>query len=1091
LRPRTTFASLVLFCCFAFAAPACAGQTLVVDLSQADAPTQMLVTSIQGVVNRDPAAVGIYVVRGPQDAIWLSLYRGDIATVTPDELVAKVRDRLAGQVLYDPAQEHSVNLAAAAAAILNAALTTKDLGLKTLLDARGKWADRLSAYRYAVAQVMPEAATDRIALIGTGRTDLRDYLAKERVLAVDLDPRDREQASLLREILTRLKPGALVFGAPELAGDAELLQLLAERQDLLVPVSYAANLSFHSAHPAFAPLRQPTRLAPLAYQVMVTFVYEGGTDLGFALGPMRALWDDPARGTVPLGWTISPALLDVAPPVFQSYCAGAWRSGNDELVLGPNGPGYFAPSATSEWKPVLDRLAPWVRAGDLRTAAIADSGPGEGLQRALAQYANAGVRGALLGPGAKISSGLYGSLAVAAQAVRATDTFETLQAIRRAGETSKYIYVSVDPASLTPSDIAYIVGRLGPSYMVLRPREFLEVARQTTATHSQKPKKGTAAISEIALRPETPKPEDQVEVDATVRAQARLDSVQAVYTIAGAPVEWTVPLTPGPDDGYSGSLPPILGGGKITVRVRATDADNAITWSDPATFEVKAPDSDDDGLSDAVEKLLRTDPANPDTDADGWRDGNDRHPLLPDHFGATYLWPLAPPGDAPYVTEGGGKVTEHVRAVSGDQTVVYELPLSGAPPGSHAVFQAAVGGEYRLEASKDGKQWQEVGSASSDVPIAPGSWEIPADYMAAGSLRARLSSVRPGRTPERSEAAPGSKPQGGAPARLAGLSIAANPDGPSILMLGTDPDYPAVGLRTYVLATVFDPDGVAGVKLNYSINDGGTIAVPMEERGRSQVFAAEVHGAVDGDNVTYWVTATGGKGKVSASRVLSFHVGVVRQETISLLPERDCEGPWQLGIEWQGSRWSPGKDSTDMATINITGGAYRVWVLAAPRGGGIRVDLDGKPMGTSEPMARDGWQSLGTIDLARGKHEVSLTSASDARCGYAQVLVTQDRRTIPPEGAVRDLYNSVTVITPLPGETVAGLVSIEVTATGNVAAMECSVDGGNLGRQTAAPYRFRWNARRAAAGTHTIEVRAYDHADNLLLTTTLSAEIGK
>jgi len=1091
LRPRTTFVSLVLFCCFAFAAPACAGQTLVVDLSQADTPTQMLVTSIQGVVNRDPAAIGIYVVRGPQDAIWLSLYRGDIATVTPDELVAKVRDRLAGQVLYDPAQDHSINLAAAAAAILNAALTTKDLGLKTLLDARGKWADRLAAYRYAVAQVLSESATDRIALIGADRTDLRDYLAKERVLAVDLDRRDREQAGLLREILTRLKPGALVFGAPELAGDAELLQLLAERQDLLLPVSHAANLSFHSAYPAFAPLRQPTRLAPLAYQTMVTFVYEGGTDLGFALGPMRELWDDPARGTVPLGWTISAALLGVAPPVFQSYCAGAWRSGGDELVLAPNGPGYFAPSATTEWKPVLDRLAPWVRAGDLRTAALADTGPGEGLQRALAQYAKAGVRGVLVGPGAKISSGLYGSFAVTTQSVRATDTFETLQAIRRAAETSKYVYVSVDPASLTPSDIAYIVGRLGPSYMALRPQEFLEAARQTTATRAQKPKKGTAAITDMSLRPEAPKPEDQVELQATVRSQTKLDSVQAVYTIAGAPAEWAVPLTLGPDDGYSGSLPPLLGGGKVSVRVRAADADNRITWSDPMTFEVKAPDADDDGLSDAVEKLLRTDAANLDTDADGWRDGNDRHPLLPDHFTATYLWPLAPPGDAPYITEGGGTVSDGIRSIKGDETAVYELPLSGAPAGSRALLQVAVGGEYRLEASKDGKQWQDIGSASSDVPIALGSWEIPADYLAAGTLRVRFSSVRPGSTPERSEAAPGSKPQGGAPARLAALSIAAHPDGPSILLLGTDPDYPAVGLRTYVLATVFDADGVAGVKLNYSIDDGGTIAVPMQERGRSQVFAAEVLGVRDGDNVTYWVTATDGKGNLSASRTLSFHVGVVRQETISLLPVRDCEGPWQLGIEWRGSRWSPAKDSTDTATVNITGGAYRVWVLAAPRGGGIRVGFDGRPMGTTDAMARDGWQSLATVDLARGKHEVSLTSTDAARCGYAQVLITQDRRTTPPEGTVRDLYNSLTVITPLPGETVAGLVNIEATATGNVAAMECAVDGVNLGRQTAAPYRFRWNARRAAAGTHTMEVRAYDHADNLLLTTTLPVEIGK
>jgi hypothetical protein len=1053
-----------------------ARQILVVDLSSADAPTQMLVTSIQGVVNRDPSATGVYVVRAPADAAWLSLYSGDLAQVTPDKLVEKVRERLAGQVLYDPAQEHSINLAAAAAAILDAALTTKDLGLKTLLDARGRWPDRLAAYRYAIAQVLPQAAPDRLALIGADRTDLRDYLAKERVLAVDLDRRDREQAALLREILARLKPGSLVFGAPEMAGDDELLQMLAPRQHTLVPVSYAPNLSFHSAHPALAALHQLDRLPPLAYQVMVTFVYEGGADLGFALGLMRALWYDPERGKVPIGWTISPVLLELAPAVFQSYCADAWMSGNDELVLAPNGAGYFAPSRQAEWKPLLERMAPWVRAADLHTAAIADAGPAADLQKALSRYAAAGVRGILLGPGAKLESGLYGSLAVVAQTVRATDPYQALQAIRKAAETNKYIYVSVDPLSLTPTDLAYIAGRLGENYMVLRPREFLGVARHTTATHSQKPKKGAAEISDVLLRPAAPGPEDEVEVTATVRSQVKLDSVMAVYSASGAPVECTALLKPGPDDTYSGALPPALAGGKISIRVRATDTENGVTWSEPVNFEVTAPDTDADGLSDALEHLLRTDPAKPDTDGDGWCDGNDHHPLVVDYFGATYLWPLAPPGEAPYIIEGGGKVAEGLRVVSGDEKALYELPLRDAPSESRALFQAVVGGDYRLEASSDGKQWREISSGSSDVQLSPGAWEIPADCAAAGRLLVRLSD---------------STPQGGAAARLAELSIIAQPDGPSILVSGTEPPHPATGLPMRVAASVFDPDGVSAVKLHYRINDGGTIAVPMEQRGNSQVYAAEIYGARDGDSVTCWVSAVDGKQNTAASRPLSFHVGVVAQETMSLLPARDLEGPWELGAEWGGSRWSPREEASDSATINLIGGAYRVWVLAAPRGGAVRVSLDGKSVGATEAMARDGWQSLGTVELARGKHEVTLISAAGARSGYAQVLITRDRRLTLPGDIVRDLYNSITVIAPKPGETVAGLVDIVATGTGNIGAVECFADGARVGRQDTPPYRFRWNARRAAPGAHEIEVRALDHAGQVLLTTGLEVEVGK
>jgi hypothetical protein len=1077
VRPRIALIALLAVCAIILCiAPASAREILLVDLSQADAPTQMLVASIQGVVNRDISTSGIYVVAAPQDPIWLMLYPGDVTAVKPDELVTRVKDRLDGQVLYDPAQTDSVNLAAAAAGILDAALTTTDLGLKTLFDARGRWPDRLTAYRYAVAQVMAQSAPDRLAVIGAERVDLRDYFAKDRILAVDLDWQNEEQANLLREILARLKPGSLTFGAQELVSNDQFLRLLALRQDLLVPASYAANLSFHSAYPVTMPLHQLDHIAPLAYEIMVTFVYEGGTDLGFALGPMRVLWNDPARGTFPLGWTISPALLDVAPAVYQSYCADAWLGGADELVMAPNGPGYFVPSRQREWTPILDRMAPWVRAGDLRTIAILDKGPAADLQRALPEYRKAGLRGFLLGPGSQLNSGLYGLAASVAQTVRATDPYEALLAIRKAAETDKYIYVSVDPASLSPRDIAYIAGRLGSRYMLLRPREFLEVARQTTATHRQKPKEGSATITDIAIEPSTPGPEAEVEVRATVRSPVELDSVLVVYSVAGGPQELTALLEPGPEDAYAGKLPPFLAGGKVSARIRAGDVENGVTWSDPFALEVTAPDADSDGLSDAVEKLLRTDPNKPDTDRDGWRDANDAHPLIPDHLGAVYLWPLVPPGEASYIVQGGGSVAGGVRSLTGDEQVVYELPLSNAPPESRPLFQAVIGGDYRLEASSDLKQWQDIGSATTNLSLGPGAWPVPADYIAAGHLFVRVTD---------------STPEGGAPAKLAGLSIFSNPDGPSIVMAGTEPAFPAVGMTTRVLATVFDPQSVADVKLYYRINDGGTIGVPMQERGSSQVFAAAVHGAADGDTVTYWVTAADAKENAAASRPLSFYVGIAPKETVSLLPERDCEGEWQLGSEWDGSRWSPRKGAVDHASINITSGSYRVWVLAAPRGAGIEVAIDGRTVGATQADARDGWQSLGTVDLERGRRQVTLTSTGDARCGYAQVLVTQDRATTPPPDMVRDLFNSITVISPRPGDKVEGLLTIEATGTGNVAAVECAIDGGRLGREDTAPYRFRWNARRAAVGSHEIQLQAYDSAGDPLLSTSLKVEVSR
>ena len=70
-----------------------------------------------------------------------------------------------------------------------------------------------------------------------------------------------------------------------------------------------------------------------------------GDNLQWTLGPWATddrWFGSPKRGTVPVGWTYSPAIASVAPAALQ-YVLSA-RSGNDELVAGPSGEGYTFPS---------------------------------------------------------------------------------------------------------------------------------------------------------------------------------------------------------------------------------------------------------------------------------------------------------------------------------------------------------------------------------------------------------------------------------------------------------------------------------------------------------------------------------------------------------------------------------------------------------------------------------------------------------------------------------------------------------------------------------------------------------------------------
>lgn len=77
----------------------------------------------------------------------------------------------------------------------------------------------------------------------------------------------------------------------------------------------------------------------------MNLVWPEGDNLQYCQNRMREIWDDDARGEVPLGWTISPILRDTAPNVLSYYKTTATR--NDFLITGPDGAGYTYPMSWS------------------------------------------------------------------------------------------------------------------------------------------------------------------------------------------------------------------------------------------------------------------------------------------------------------------------------------------------------------------------------------------------------------------------------------------------------------------------------------------------------------------------------------------------------------------------------------------------------------------------------------------------------------------------------------------------------------------------------------------------------------------------
>jgi hypothetical protein len=77
---------------------------------------------------------------------------------------------------------------------------------------------------------------------------------------------------------------------------------------------------------------------PLQNKIYVCFMLSDGDNIAYMQHKMRGVWNDSARGKVPIGWTVSSLACDIDPGMLNYY----WRSAtpNDCLISGPSGAGY-------------------------------------------------------------------------------------------------------------------------------------------------------------------------------------------------------------------------------------------------------------------------------------------------------------------------------------------------------------------------------------------------------------------------------------------------------------------------------------------------------------------------------------------------------------------------------------------------------------------------------------------------------------------------------------------------------------------------------------------------------------------------------
>jgi len=381
---------------------------LVADVARVSDDEQLLFAALQGIVNR-PALrhtstpriylLGIRNGGGPDvdptAERWLrEAVRLPSRRVGPYRLLRLFRSRVRGLVVWDPALPiDTQNVATTIAGLRNllpvspriaAMLRRARFGLRVEVDLRKQhFKSRKEAYDWALAHLGPPKRFGALAWLSYHH-GIRDLVVARRAFAFEADPQNEWR--LATRILDAFPYGTPVFGYPfynerfyqttgvpvnEPIGVGEI----SRSGKFLFPSDTATNLSVHSS---FRARRQATpwddRPRPItAGKTYVAFLITDGDNFGYDEGTLLLRhFDDPARGSIPMGISISPALQIYAPRLYRYYVRSL--SPNDVLVAAPSGAGYVYPQEDPDLGSYLRSTRRLMRLAGLHAVWILDNG---------------------------------------------------------------------------------------------------------------------------------------------------------------------------------------------------------------------------------------------------------------------------------------------------------------------------------------------------------------------------------------------------------------------------------------------------------------------------------------------------------------------------------------------------------------------------------------------------------------------------------------------------------------------------------------------------------------------------------------------
>jgi hypothetical protein len=318
---------------------------------------------------------------------------------------------------------------------------------------------------------------------------LRDYAVANKAMVFWLSTSVPEEKVLFEKILSDVKPGTPYMGwfDNDFEGEVAGLELTSRHSVYVLPSDWFHNMTVFSG----TKVKQeptPKRVDPkLENKIYVTYTFGEGDNLQYDQNLMRNLWNDPARGKVPINWTSSPMLYDAAPAILNYYRSTATK--NDLLIAGPSGASYFNPHVWPKetFTEYLQQSYSYLKKTDMSYPYVLNRELGKDIplseSTAAAYEKNYKLPGLFLaGEDKEDIKIVNGSLPVSMMRGISTvqDGKNVLTDAKKDwdGKSSKFISIGINAWSMTPSDVLAITESLGPEYQIVKADEYFSLVRK-------------------------------------------------------------------------------------------------------------------------------------------------------------------------------------------------------------------------------------------------------------------------------------------------------------------------------------------------------------------------------------------------------------------------------------------------------------------------------------------------------------------------------------------------------------------------------------------------------------------------------------